>query len=568
MQKISEVENSCAVRTNSVPNPPFKALWAEAKAASENGRWSVAESIYHQIRDKSSDSQYITSANRSLAWLYEKWNWALLAKKPTNMKIVRRNLWSWLKLDNEKNSSPFDHMLLQAKILAGQGFLKMHSFLKLWDLANLQPAHWEKTTNEQKITFDSLAEQVIRIAAKEATNTPGMCREDLSLTVNWIDMALAHNPENLWLTYYKGILLLKLEEPRDAVTCLKTVVKQKAREGWAWQRLAMAMDQSGDDLTLACACKAVIEYADAKSLKARLFLTKLLTKNKDYEKAKALIGRIYEISDASSVQLPEGIENLLRLPWYNNCNPVANIDSWIRQQGMNAIDIFTNSLIWESGCVGATFLNVKQKPRVTLVLNTCETISVSANAFGLRKMKEGDPIEIKREVAPSGKFTVLELRRRNGHSWDIAETVEAVVSNLNQKTHGAHFVALSKSNPPVPNLFYCPLKVVKDPIILGDTVCLRYIPGTKNFVFSVTKLAKSPPAELFKQVQSTVEFIAPNRSFGKLANGVFLSNSLLSAHDELTELSSVSGAAVRNFDHKKNEWSWMLLEVDEIENPN
>lgn len=188
---------------------------------------------------------------------------------------------------------------------------------------------------------------------------------------------------------------------------------------------------------------------------------------------------------------------------------------------MKAIDIFTNSLIWESGCVGATFLNVKQKPRVTLVLNTCETISVSANAFGLRKMKEGDPIEIKREVAPSGKFTVLELRRRNGHSWDIAETAEAVVSNLNQKTHGAHFIALSKSNPPVPNLFYCPLKVVKDPIILGDTVCLRYIPGTKNFVFSVTKLTKSPPAELFKQIQSTVEFIAPNRSFGKLDNGVF-----------------------------------------------
>ena len=293
-----------------------------------------------------------------------------------------------------------------------------------------------------------------------------------------------------------------------------------------------------------------------------------ITPKDDYEKAKALIGRIYEISDASSVQLPEGIENLLRLPWFNNCNPVANIDSWIRQQGMKAIDIFTNSLIWESGCVGATFLNVKQKPRVTLVLNTCETISVSANAFGLKKMKEGAPIEIKRAVAPSGKFTVLELRRRNGHSWDIVETAEAVVSNINQKTHGAHFVALSKSNPPVPNLFYCPLKVLKNPITLGDTVCLRYIPGTKNFVFSVTKLTKSPPAELFKQVKSTVEFIAPNRSFGKLDNGVFLSNSLLSAHDDLTELSTVSGAAVRNFDHKKNEWSWMLLKVDEIENPN
>lgn len=568
MQKSTKAPGLCTTAPHTVPTLSFKTLWAEAKAASKDGRWFKAEEILHKIRHESSEIQYITSANRSLAWLYDKWNWALLAQRPTNMKIVRRNLWSWLKLDNEKNSSPFDHMLLQAKILAGKGFLKMHSFLKLWDLANLQPAHWEKTTNEQKIRFNSLAEQVIRIAAKEATNTPGMCREDLSLTVSWIDMALAHNPENLWLTYYKGILLLKLEEPKEAVTCLKAVVKQKPREGWAWQRLAMAMAQSGDELTLACACKAVIEYADAKSLKARFFLTKLLTKNKDYEKAKALIGRIYEISGASSVQLPEGIENLLRLPWYNNCNPVANIDSWIRQQGMKAIDIFTNSLIWESGCVGATFLNVKQKPRVTLVLNTCEMISVSANAFGLRKMKEGDPIEIKREVAPSGKFTVLELRRRNGHSWDIAETAEAVVSNINRKTSGAHFVALSKSNPPVPNLFYCPLKVVKDPISLGDTVCLRYIPGTKNFVFSVTKLTKSPPAELFKQVQSTVEFIAPNRSFGKLDNGVFLSNSLLSAHNDLTTLSTVSGAAVRNFDHKKNEWSWMLLKVDEIESTN
>lgn len=158
-------------------------------------------------------------------------------------------------------------------------------------------------------------------------------------------MALAHNPENLWLTYYKGILLLKLEQPKEAVTCLKTVVKQKPRESWAWLRLAGAMDQSGDDLTFSCACKAVTECADAKSLKARFFLTRLLIKNKDYEKAKALIGRIYEISDASSVQLPEGIENILRLPWYNNSNPAANVDSWIKQQGLKAIDIFTTSLI-------------------------------------------------------------------------------------------------------------------------------------------------------------------------------------------------------------------------------
>lgn len=53
MQKISE----CALRPNSESNPSFKTLWAEAKAASENGRWNVAESVYHQIRDKSSDSQ-------------------------------------------------------------------------------------------------------------------------------------------------------------------------------------------------------------------------------------------------------------------------------------------------------------------------------------------------------------------------------------------------------------------------------------------------------------------------------------------------------------------------------
>ena len=132
MQKSTKAPGLCTTAPHTVPTLSFKTLWAEAKAASKDGRWFKAEEILHKIRHESSEIQYITSANRSLAWLYDKWNWALLAQRPTNMKIVRRNLWSWLKLDNEKNSSPFDHMLLQAKILAGKVFLKMHSFLKLW----------------------------------------------------------------------------------------------------------------------------------------------------------------------------------------------------------------------------------------------------------------------------------------------------------------------------------------------------------------------------------------------------------------------------------------------------
>lgn len=554
------LQNPATVETQT---SSLKHLWANAKAAYKNERWQEAESAYRQILLENPDNEY---ANAGLGWVYFKWNKALLAKGRAAMEVVRRNIWKWLALRNDKTDVLYGLMLVQAKTLADNSILTMHIFLQWWDLANLQPDHWKKWTNDQKVTFDSIAVQVIRIAAKEVTKDPGVCSSDLSVTASWVDMALANDPENLWLIYYKGKLLLKLDRAKEAVNYFKSVVQQKLREGWAWHYLAEAMEESSDELTLACACKAVAESPADKSLRMRFHLARLLVKAQYFEEAKALIECMHTIAADYAVQMPKEVEEIKRHAWYANTDPSDDIENWIKKRGTEALGIFTAHLPWEQGCVGKTFVNAKQKTRVTIVLKEGDTIAVSANAFGLRKMKEGDPIELKKEADSSGKVSVLELRKRSGSRWDFAATAEAVVAGFNKKKNGVHFVGFTEAASEMPSMFYCPLSTAKNKLGLGDVVRLRFVPGEKNFVFSVTNLNKEASDKLLKKIHSTVNFIAPNRSFGMLDNEVFLSNTILANHQDITEESTISGQAVLNFNRKKNVWGWALLKIDAVEN--
>lgn len=51
----------------------------------------------------------------------------------------------------------------------------------------------------------------------------------------------------------------------------------------------------------------------------------------------------------------------------------------------------------------------------------------------------------------------------------------------------------------MPSMFYCPLSTAKNKLGLGDVVRLRFVPGEKNFVFSVTNLNKEASDKLLKK---------------------------------------------------------------------
>lgn len=540
----------------------LKSLWTEAKVASEAGRWQEAESAYLQILKQEPNNKI---ANCALGWVYYKWNKLLLEKGGMAVQVVRRNLWKWLYLDNVKTDILYGLMLWQAKKLADTGTIKMYKFLQWWDIANLQPSHWDKYLKDSKVTYDALAVQVIRIAAKEVTKTPGINYEDILRTAEWVNLALKHDPDNLWLIYYKGKILLKSGKPVEAVSFFKNVVKQKSREGWAWHYLAEALEASGDEQVMTCACKAVAACPLDKSIQSRLHLVKLLLKDRYFEEAKALMERIYEIQNDFALKLPKEIEDLKKQSWYSNTAPADDIDKWIKDRSTEAMDFLTNQLPWVPGCVGFHFSNSKQKQRVTILLKNGTSLTASARAFGLGMMKEGDPVEIKMEKEASGRVVILDLRKRNADRWDFAEETEAVVSNVNKQKNGVHFVGVPKPGEDTPREFYCPTRILsKDNLNFGDNVCLRFIEGEKNIVFSVTKLDKAAPDELIKKIISTVEFVADDRSFAKLSDGTFVNDAVLQSYPKLNENSSVNGVAIPSFDRKKKVWGWMLYKVDSM----
>ena len=541
----------------------LRVLWTQAKKASKEESWAEAEKVYRQILKEIPNNVYAT---RGLGWVYYKWNKVLLEQGESSIKLVRRNLWRWLSLNDDKTDMLYGLMLLQAKKLAEIGKLKMHVFLQWWNTENFQPKHWEKWENDKKNKFDGIAIQVIRIAAKEVTIKNEITPEIILRTTNWVNTALRHDPENLWLIYYKGKLLLRYGESTEAIKYFKNVVQQKLQEGWAWSYLAEAMEQNRHPLTLACICKAIILSPLEKSIRARSHLVKLLLNKKNYDEAKAVVLQILKIAENYSVHVPEDIKRIEKLQWYINTNPVANIENWIQTQSTKAINIFTAHLPWIPGCIGTAYINAKQKPRLNILFKDGQSTTVSATAFNLQEMKPGDPIEIKKEEKSTNKIIVLQLRKRNGSSWDIAKIADAIVVGINQKSKGFHFVGVTKNSEEAPQNFFCPFSITKEKLKVGDSVNLFFISKEKNFVLEVKKIKDLTNNKLLKMVHSPVEFISPNRSFGKLKNDIFLSNTILANYKDITEYSIVSGIAVPNFDRKKNIWGWVLLKVKSIDN--
>lgn len=560
----TSVPTSSSAASTALKSKSLKELWANAKDASKSERWADAESAYLQILKADPSNKY---ANGGLGWIYYKWNKTLLAKGPAAGQVVRRNLWKWLHLGNDKTDRLYGLMLFQAKKLAETGILKMHLFLAWWDPDNFRAEHWEKWTSDQKITFDGIAIQVIRLAAKEVSKLPNVTLAESERTLGWVDMGLAHEPDNLWLIYYKGKLLLKLGRGNDAVMWLKSVVKAKLHEGWAWYYLAEAMEESGDPLALACTCKAVAESPLDKSLRIRMYLAKRLLKDKYLEESKALIERIYQISQDFAVKLPADVEDIVRQRWYGETEPADDVDGWIKKKGEEALNIFTAHLPWNDALVGAFFVNDKKKERATVILRNGCTLSVSANTFGLRRMKPGTPIKVKTETEDGGRASVLALQRREGAFWDFTEETEAVVSSINVKKNAIYFVGIEKSDEKAFDSFFAPNSCMKQKLRLGDAVRLRYVANEKNFVVFAEKEKGDPNLRLLKKVHATVAFIAPNRAFGKLDNGVFLSGIVLKNRIDITEDSTVTGISIPSYDRKKGVWGWTLLFPESVENP-
>ncbi len=101
----------------------------------------------------------------------------------------------------------------------------------------------------------SLAERVVLTAAKIVVQT--RASDDGAWALSLVEQLLLRKPQNLWLKYQRGRLLIILGRAAEAQELVRQVVVAKRAEFWAWAVLGEAYLGHDDGRALACLCKVI-----------------------------------------------------------------------------------------------------------------------------------------------------------------------------------------------------------------------------------------------------------------------------------------------------------------------
>lgn len=297
---------------------------------------------------------------------------------------------------------------------------KRLEFIKWWELENLRPEDFERWTQGER-TYDSLAEKVA-VAVSNSIEKQ-RCSEDIELIMPLLERLGKQYPDNIWLRYHQGKLLLLSDQTDAAVALLIPVVRAKMSEPWAWGLLA---DIYSDDptLELACLCRALQTKQEEQFLvKIRLRLAVILANLQNFSAAKYETDIVKAVYEANQWKLSEELVNLLNAPWYADTQSAADNIKLYRTHAPQAEALVLADLPSINGVISRQQSERDGKPGRSFISYKDGKIMTSIPAKHkqfrwLKKTPLGTPVVLK-VAEESARSYVLTLERRQGDPWDL-----------------------------------------------------------------------------------------------------------------------------------------------------
>ncbi|MCQ3977626.1 MAG: hypothetical protein DPW09_29720 [Anaerolineae bacterium] len=344
---------------------------------------------------------------------------ALDSAKQSSNEIALEFLRVYAQLNIEKPSLLHSLMLtLAVKLIDNPA--KLLDFVKWWGLENLRPEDFERQTQEDR-TYYSLAEKLATALSKsiEDQRSAG----DASLALPLLERLGNQYPDNIWMRYHQGKLLLLSDQSDAATALIIPVVRAKMSESWAWELLA-DLHPDDPDIELACLCRALQSRQEEQYLvKIRLRLAAVLADRQDYPAAKCEAEKVQAVYESSNWKLPRELTNLLNAPWYANTVPAADNTELYRTHAPQAEALVLADLPSINGVISRQQPDRDDKPGRTLISykegDTIAVIPVKHKQFKwLKKAELGTPVAF-RLADDAGRSRLLTLERRQGEPWDV-----------------------------------------------------------------------------------------------------------------------------------------------------
>jgi len=348
--------------------------------------------------------------------------------------LVRKYLMEFLNLNISKPSNLYSFALIYTFRIATH-YEKFPYFVKNWGLENFRLEDFERYQKDGK-SFPSLVEKVI-ISCCKSIEKHGY--------IDLVDYFLIHFshittrfPDNIWLKYHKGKLLLLAKRFEEAKEFILPVVREKQTESWAWGLLGNIFLEEDIEKSIACFSKGILVSNDENFItNIRLDLTKVLVKKDFYTEAKFEIESIINYKSQNNQKLPEEINIFKKREWFSSIQVASNNNELYEKYSEIANSIIFDTLPWLKAVITGKDMK-SELAYITFEDKNNTSVKFKLNDI-IKNLDDGAPVRVKagNEI---GKYTIYALEKREGDYWDLIPSEIGIIDDINEQKSLSHII--------------------------------------------------------------------------------------------------------------------------------
>ncbi|MHC5310427.1 tetratricopeptide repeat protein [Myroides sp. LJL116] len=255
----------------------------------------------------------------SLAWPIRSLLEALMQRKQWN--FIRANqLFNILKTFSFTRPSETFSLLIRT---LNQGFQNYNNYTEVLDwctLDNFEAQDYiEPFFNGRKSI--ALVEQIYINYAKcllqgDAFPDKAKRRQKLEDFQERLAQLMLEYPNYVYPAYYRSKILLELGDQNQALKVFLPFARIKSNNYWVWEMLAQ-LYHDNQPYAFSCYCKALsLPTREEFLIKVRQEFCSLLVQSKMYVEARTEIFKILQVSQQSSLTVPNQVNQWIKQPWY------------------------------------------------------------------------------------------------------------------------------------------------------------------------------------------------------------------------------------------------------------
>ncbi len=416
-------------------------------------------------------------------------------------------------------------------------------------------------------TFQSAAMKVARALAGWVKARPeSVPPEVFELTLEVCDKVYreAEDEDKLWLEWDMTALHRQAGNFEQAEELLKSVLKAKRSEFWAWAEAGRLYRESRPRLAMSCFCQAARLGNDPKFVgKVHIELSEILAaldKPGQASKEAVIAAGIY---DEQGWSHPKELQAVLASEWYDPSLPHETPQEFYSRHAERALTLCYDS----TETVPANFIGFtdgkdgkKPLPRFAIPHDDGAFSLLGKRSLPTSHLTPGQPLELTMATEGSRRDVLDMVERENGSAWDVVGKEPGVIARVFEDTSQVE-VYLDRERH-----FRVPLKMLTDEAQpypgMGLVAGVVRVGKNSRPQLAFVDSGQQPDIDDFQIVAGTIRRMAAGFGF---VEDVFIPPHLLNDFPQGSDEACVM--AVVKWNNKREEWGWQAISISQVNQP-